>query len=105
MQTRLLPFSSLNAVRIVEKEAVSENATVPPAATAPIPAVPVEEREPASARIRRASKLLEDLLLEDDLGSISLIGQASEGLNRILLELDQVAGVQRLFELWIQDAP
>lgn len=103
MQTRLLPFSSLNAVRIVEKEAVSENATaVPPAATAPTPPALAE---PASARIRRASKLLEDLLLEDDLGSISLIGQASEGLNRILLELDQVAGVQRLFELWIQDAP
>jgi hypothetical protein len=73
---------------------------------------PVERRisadgEPASARIRRAHGLLADLLSEDEFEHENglLLGAVSEPLNRILLELDQISGMQRLFELWVQDAP
>ena len=72
---------------------------------------PVERRisadvEPASARIRRAHGLLRDLLSEDEFEHENglLLGAVAEGLNRILLELDQISGLQRLFELWVQDA-
>jgi hypothetical protein len=55
-----------------------------------------------STRIRQARSSLANLLLEDELAQDDvLVGPAAEGLNRIVLELDDLAGCQELFELWI----
>jgi hypothetical protein len=91
--------SSLSAVRIVERKADSENVQLA-LALKPISA-------PASVRIRQARQALEDLVLEDELETENglLLSAVAYELNGILLELDQLAGQQRMFELWIQDAP
>lgn len=99
MQPKLHLSSSLSAVRIVEHAPAGENVPVSGLAT---PAAPS-----ASVRIRQARQLLEDLVLEDDLDGDNglLLTAVAFELNRILLELEQFAGLQRMFELWVQDAP
>jgi hypothetical protein len=56
----------------------------------------------AAGKIREARGILADLLLRDELafGNSLLVGAVAEDLNRLLLELDQAAGLQQLFELW-----
>jgi len=56
----------------------------------------------AAGKIREARGILADLLLKDELafGNSLLVGAVAEDLNRMLLELDQAAGLQQLFELW-----
>jgi hypothetical protein len=57
----------------------------------------------ASRIILTARAELRDLLLKDDLaysGSL-LLGPVAEDLDRITIELDSLAGQQKLFELWI----
>jgi hypothetical protein len=75
--------------------------------TSPSVAAPAEKRSEAgkagenelpSARIRRARELVGDVLLEDE---ERLLGLVSERLNSMMLELDTLAGRQKLFELWI----
>jgi hypothetical protein len=91
--------TSLSVARIVERKADSESAQLA-LELKPISAL-------ASIRIRQARQLLEDLVLEDELDTENglLLSAVAYELNGILLELDQLAGQQRMFELWIQDAP
>jgi hypothetical protein len=106
MQPKIHPFSNRSAVRIVEKRVDGENSQL-------VLALPLgassrtERREPASARIRQAHQVLADLLLVDEMGygGDLLLGAVAESLNEMLLELDQISGLQRLFELWVEDAP
>ena len=58
--------------------------------------------ESASARIRQAQDVLRTLLLDDDLeGEKSFLsGSIAVRLDRLQLELGQLAGLQTLFELW-----
>ena len=59
----------------------------------------------AADRIRQASEILKDLLVDDDLVSgILLIGPVSESLNEVVMELDNLSGLQNLFEMWITAA-
>lgn len=63
--------------------------------------------ESASAQIRLVRGILADLLLKDDFAfeNTLLLSAVSEDLNRIVLELENLAGLQRMFELWVSDAP
>jgi hypothetical protein len=55
----------------------------------------------ASAEIRRARDILRDVLLrEDEIEETVLVGQVSTGLNEITCQLDNLAGLQHLFEVW-----
>jgi hypothetical protein len=55
----------------------------------------------ASAEIRRARDILRDVLLrEDEIEEAVLVGQVSTGLNEITCALDNLAGLQHLFEVW-----
>ena len=55
----------------------------------------------ASAEILRARDLLRDILLrEDETEDVVLVGQVSTGLNEIICILDNLAGLQQLFEAW-----
>jgi hypothetical protein len=64
--------------------------------------VPKREPTTASAEIRRARDLLRDVLLRDDDegDGVALIGEVSTGLNEIVCTLDNLAGLQHLFEVW-----
>jgi hypothetical protein len=83
--------------------------------TSPSAAAPAENRsdttagrdESASAQIRLVRGILADLLLKDDFAfeNTLLLSAVSEDLNRIVLELENLAGLQRMFELWVSDAP
>ncbi len=57
----------------------------------------------AAEKIREARGILADVLLRDDLAfkNTALLGAVADDLNRIVLELEQSAGLQQLFELWI----
>jgi hypothetical protein len=59
--------------------------------------------ETPSARIRSARYVLGELLLKNEFGygGELLVGDVAESLNRILIELDHLAGLQELFELWV----
>lgn len=97
--------SSLSAVRIVERKAASDDAQmVLGLAHKPISAP--ARNDAASLRIRQARQLLEDLVLEDEFQTENglLLAAVSESLSEILLELEQLVGLQRMFELWVQDA-
>jgi len=55
----------------------------------------------ASAEILRARDLLRDVLLrEDETEETVLVGKVSNGLNEIIARLDNLAGLQQLFEVW-----
>jgi hypothetical protein len=60
--------------------------------------------ECACARIRLASQVLRELLLKDELafGKTLVIGVVSSRLDEIQGELEQLAGMQRLFETWVE---
>ena len=56
----------------------------------------------ASAEIRRARDLLRDILLrEDETEETVLVGKVSERLNEIVLDLDNLAGLQDVFDAWV----
>jgi hypothetical protein len=59
----------------------------------------------ACSRIRLASQVLRELLLKDELafGKTLVIGVVATRLDEMQAELEQLAGMQRLFETWIQD--
>jgi hypothetical protein len=105
MQHKIHPFSSRSAVRIVEKRVDGENSQL--VLALPVGASSRAEPVRASARIRQAHQVLADLLLVDEMGygGDLLLGAVAESLNEMLLELDQISGLQRLFELWVEDAP
>jgi len=64
-------------------------------------AAPKSEPSTASAEILRARDLLRDILLrEDEIEEVVLVGQVSIGLNEIVCTLDNLAGLQHLFEVW-----
>ncbi len=66
------------------------------------PAPELVVRERASRRIRRARSILCELLMCDSLGDGSLlVGCVNEALDAAQLELEQLAGQQELYELWI----
>jgi hypothetical protein len=99
-------FTNQNALSTVGRKAGTENA----ASEAPlrITAARVVERiERPSARLRHVRGLIEDLLLEDDFEHENglLMSSVEYDLNRIVVELDQIAGSQHMFELWIQEVP
>ena len=55
----------------------------------------------ASAEILRARDLLRDILLrEDETEAVVLVGKVSSDLNEIVCTLDNLAGLQKMFELW-----
>ena len=59
----------------------------------------------ASAEILRARDLLRDVLLRDDetdgeAENAALVGEVSSRLNEIVCALDNLAGLQHLFEVW-----
>jgi len=67
----------------------------------PLAVIPKREPATASAEIRRARDILRDVLLRDDEGDdAALTGQVSTGLNEITCQLDNLAGLQHLFEAW-----
>jgi len=74
-----------------------------PAERKTAPADESSRSDSAAGKIREARGILADLLLKDELafGNSLLVGAVAEDLNRMLLELDQAAGLQQLFELWI----
>lgn len=75
-----------------------DSVTRPSAAS---PVAPKSETGSASAEILRARDLLRDVLLrEDETENIVLVGQVSTGLNEIVCTLDNLAGLQHLFEVW-----
>jgi hypothetical protein len=97
MQRKL--FTSPSVVSIAGIEVGSARAIA-----APLPQLTVPPRASevlGSARIRQAVELLRDLLLAEDV----LIGVVASRLDTLTFELEQLAGTQRLFELWVQDAP
>jgi hypothetical protein len=60
------------------------------------------EEKKGSVRIRVARSVLCDLLMLDDSETeIVLAGPVSACLNEIVLQLDELAGRQQLFELWV----
>jgi len=97
-------FTNQNVVSTAGRKEATENATneTPLRITA---AKIVVERP--SARLRRVRGLIEDLLLEDDLEHENglLMSSVEYDLNRIVIELDQISGLQHMFELWVEDAP
>lgn len=95
-------FTNQNAVSTAGRKAGTENDR-PLRITA---AHVVDEVRP-SARIRHVRGLIENLLLEDDLEHENglLMSSVAYDLNRLVVELDQIAGLQHMFELWVQDAP
>jgi hypothetical protein len=97
MQRKL--FTNQNAVRI----AVIEDGSGNPRGASPLPA----GSKPASARIRQVSALVGDLLLDDDLELDKglLMGTVAERLDSLRLELEELAGQQHMFELFMNDAP
>ena len=59
-------------------------------------------RKCASTQIRAARSLLCELLVRDDRsGEAVLVGTVREVLDRAVLRLDQLAGMQELYELWV----
>jgi hypothetical protein len=105
MQTRLHLSSNPNVVRVAELRRESESTSTLPALDTVAPLARAEP--PASVRIRQARQLLEHLVLEDEFESDNglLLGAVAESLNEMLLELDHLAGLNRMFELWVKDAP
>jgi len=99
-------FTNQNVVSTAGRKEATENATneTPLRITA---ARVVERRERPSSRLRRVRGLIEDLLLEDDLEHENglLMSSVEYDLNRIVIELDQISGLQHMFELWVEDAP
>ena len=72
---------------------------IPPSAVSP--AAPNARTATASAEIQRARDLLRDLLLRDDeTDDLALVSQVSSGLNEIVVTLDSLAGLQKMFEVW-----
>jgi hypothetical protein len=106
MPSKLHLTANRNAVSIAGPKGATANSSETLRITAT--AIAVDERpERPSVRIRRVRVVLENLILEDDLGEENslLLSAAAHELNRILLELDHIAGLQQMFELWVQDAP
>lgn len=66
----------------------------------PAPAKLNRTEESCAAAIRRANEELRTLLWRDE-ESEQLVGYVEEGLNRITCELENMAGRQELFEMWI----
>jgi len=97
-------FTNQNVVSTAGRKAGTENATNE--APLRITAAKIVVERP-SARLRRVRGLIEDLLLEDDLEHENglLMSSVEYDLNRIVVELDQIAGLQHMFELWVEDAP
>jgi hypothetical protein len=91
MQLKIFP-TSLNAVAPAETKAESR------------PSDRTGRDDSPAERIRKAREILTDLLLKDELAfqNTLLVGPVAEDLNRIALELEQSAGMQQLFELWIR---
>lgn len=57
---------------------------------------------PASERMQRAREILTDLLCCDGFDDEQMLpGKVSEGLSAVVLELDSLAGMQKLYELWV----
>jgi hypothetical protein len=102
MPSNLHLFTNQNAVSTAGRKAGTENNEA-----LRITATTTRVVERPSARIRHVRGLIENLLLEDDLEheNALLLSAAADELNRILLELDTIAGLQHMFELWVQDAP
>ena len=50
-----------------------------------------------AARLREARDRLRALLLDEEL----LVGEVQEKLDALVLELDRLAGMQELYEMWI----
>jgi len=104
-------FTNQNAVSTAGRKEATENATneAPLRITAArvVDERPVERVERPSTRLRRVRGLIEDLLLEDDLEHENglLMSSVEYDLNRIVVKLDQIAGLQHMFELWVEDAP
>ncbi len=96
--------SNRSAARIAEPLAGIESdraVQLPLAIVTHAPLTPAAGAEQGSARIRQALEILRDLLLAEDV----LIGVVASRLDVLAFELEQLAGTQRLFELWVQDAP
>ena len=93
-------FTNQNAVSTAGRKAGTEN-------EAPLRITAAHVVEHPSARIRHVRGLIENLLLEDDLEHENglLMSSVEYDLNRIVVELDQIAGLQHMFELWVEDAP
>ena len=53
-----------------------------------------------SAEILRARDLLRDVLMLDDDGSLMLVGHVGASLNEVCMTLDNLAGLQHMFEVW-----
>ena len=75
-------------------------------ATLPSAAPPAAPRSAssasASAEIQRACDLLRDLLLREDEADEDMVfvGEVRDGLNEIVCRLNDLAGLQTLFEVW-----
>lgn len=80
----------------------TNQSAVEPAETPTVSEIRRGRDECASAKIRQARELLCDVLLTEE---GALLGAVSEDLDSIALELESLAGLQRLFELWVADAP
>jgi hypothetical protein len=91
MQLKIFTMSRSAAETVETKSAPKAPAGI---ATGP-------EDESRARRIRRVREFVGDLLLEDEANDL-LVGVVSEGLNRIMLELEDLAGRQELYELWCQ---
>jgi hypothetical protein len=55
-----------------------------------------------SARIRCAGALLREIVMRDACGPESFLSvMVAERVNEVILELDDIAGMQLMFELWV----
>jgi hypothetical protein len=98
-------ISNRSGAKLAERLAVTGNdpAVQLPLAIVALAPPAVTSVECGSARIRQAVEILRDLLLDD--GDDVLIGVVAARLDAMTCELEQLAGTQRLFELWVKDAP
>ncbi len=56
-----------------------------------------------SALLVELRDAIRDLLLRHDMDQECLASRVAEELNRLVLELDHLRGLQYLFELWVYD--
>lgn len=99
MQLKLHLSSSPSAVSLAERKPESAK----PEARAVTLGTMVTPRL-ASVRIREAREAIADIVLEDDMEHENglLLSSVAVDLNEILLELDRLSGLQRMFEAVMQ---
>jgi len=101
IQTRLSLVQTVDPISSGRAESSSFSKSAD-SVTRPSAASSVARRNASSAEILRARDILRDVLLrEDETEEIVLLGKVSEGLNQMLGELDSLAGLQMMFESWV----